>query len=166
MNAAATGKLYMLLLVLQISIAGASAQPPPPIRTLIRAGHILEVKTGAEPAAQASIVAGDRIAAIAATASTPKQVGDNEIDLSGCTRMPGLIDVHRHLTAANNFDPLFQLAMTAAKEAILGVENAKVTIEPASPRSATWEPVTPPMSASLACRRWQRFRPVRSTLPT
>jgi imidazolonepropionase-like amidohydrolase len=129
MNAADTGKLYMLLAVLQIAAAGASAQAPPPTRLLIRAGHILDVRTGAEPAAQTVIVTGDRITAIAATASTPKQVGDKEIDLSRYTLMPGLIDVHTHLTSANNFDPLFELTMTAAKEAIIGVENAKVTIE-------------------------------------
>jgi imidazolonepropionase-like amidohydrolase len=43
--------------------------------------------------------------------------------------MPGLIDVHTHLTDANNFDPYFALTMTPAKEAIIGVENAKVTLE-------------------------------------
>ena len=43
--------------------------------------------------------------------------------------MPGLIDVHTHLTMANNFDPYFELSMTPAKEAIFGVENAKTTLE-------------------------------------
>ena len=44
--------------------------------------------------------------------------------------MPGLIDVHTHLTGASaNFDPYFELSMTPAKEAIIGVENAKVTLE-------------------------------------
>jgi imidazolonepropionase-like amidohydrolase len=43
--------------------------------------------------------------------------------------MPGLIDVHTHLTMATNFDPYFELSMTPAKEAIIGVENAKVTLE-------------------------------------
>ncbi len=129
MTAGNTRKLYLLPIVLQIATLGASAQTPPPTRTLIRAGHLLDVKTGAEPAAQTIIVTGDRITAIAATASTPAQSGDKEIDLSRYTVMPGLIDVHTHLTGANNFDPLFELTMTPAKEAIIGVENAKVTIE-------------------------------------
>jgi imidazolonepropionase-like amidohydrolase len=98
-------------------------------RTLIRTGHLLDVKTGAEPAAQTIIVTAERITAIAPTASTPKQSGDTEIDLTKYTVMPGLIDVHTHLTMATNFDPYFELSMTPAKEAIIGVENAKVTLE-------------------------------------
>ena len=127
---------YMSLIVLQIAAlaftASAQAQTPTPApaaRTLIRTGHLLDVKTGAEPAAQTIVVTGDRITAIAPTASTPPQSGDTVIDLSHYTVMPGLIDVHTHLTGANNFDPYFELSMTPAKEAIIGVENAKVTLE-------------------------------------
>ena len=107
--------------------ATAAAQTAP--RTLIRTGHIIDVHTGAEPAAQTIIVTGDRITAIAPTASTPAQSGDRELDLSNYTVLPGLFDVHTHLTMANNFDPYFELSMTPGKEAILGVENAKTTLE-------------------------------------
>jgi imidazolonepropionase-like amidohydrolase len=119
---------YLSLILLQIAfVVSASAQTA--TRILVRTGHILDVKTGAEPAAQTIIVTGDRITAIVPTASTPKQAGDIEIDLTKYTVMPGLIDVHTHLTMANNFDPYFELSMTPAKEAIIGVENAKVTLE-------------------------------------
>jgi imidazolonepropionase-like amidohydrolase len=118
----------LLLILLQISAVAAFTQTPA-TRTLVRTGHLLDVKTGAEPAAQTIIVTGDRITAIAPTASTPAQSTDKVIDLSNYTVMPGLIDVHTHLTNANNFDPYFELSMTPAKEAIIGVENAKVTLE-------------------------------------
>ena len=120
-------QIYLCLILLQIAVLAASAQQS--TRTLIRTGHLLDVKTGAEPAAQTIIVTGDRITAIASTASTPKQSGDTEIDLTRYTDMPGLIDVHTHLTMTTNFDPYFELSMTPAKEAIIGVENAKVTLE-------------------------------------
>jgi imidazolonepropionase-like amidohydrolase len=120
-------KFYMLLILLQIAVVSATAQTA--ARTLIRTGHLLDVKTGAEPAAQTIIVTGDSITAIVPTASTPKQAGDTEIDLTKYTVMPGLIDVHTHLTMAPNFDPYYELTMTPAKEAIIGVENAKVTLE-------------------------------------
>jgi len=121
-------KFYLSLFLLQIAAASCTAQTA--ARTLVRTGHLLNVKTGAESAAQTIIVTGDRITAIAPTASTPKQAGDAEIDLTKYTVMPGLIDVHTHLTGASaNFDPYFELSMTPAKEAIIGVENAKVTLE-------------------------------------
>ncbi len=105
------------------------AYKPAAARTLLRAGHVLDVHTGKETAAETIIITGDKITAVAPTASTPAQAGDREIDLTGYTVMPGLIDVHTHLTMATNFDPYFELSMTPAKEAILGVENAKTTLE-------------------------------------
>ena len=123
-------KFYLLLVVLQIATFTAIAQTAPStFRTLLRTGHLLDVKTGAELTGQTIIITGDRITAIAPTASTPKQTGDTEIDLTKYTVMPGLIDVHTHLTMATNFDPFYELTMTPAKEAIIGVENAKVTLE-------------------------------------
>jgi imidazolonepropionase-like amidohydrolase len=128
MRKASHVNLYMLLILLHIVTFTAFAQTAA-TRTLIRTGHLLDVKTGAEPAAQTIIVTGDRITAIAPTDSTPAQPTDKVIDLSNYTVMPGLIDVHTHLTMANNFDPFFELSMTPAKEAIIGVENAKITLE-------------------------------------
>lgn len=111
------------------SLTLCGAQTSPSGRILLRAGHVLDVKTGAEPADQTVIVQGETIVGVASTAATPKQAGDVEIDLRKYTLMPGLIDVHTHLTGATNFDPYFELSMTPAKEAIIGVENAKVTLE-------------------------------------
>lgn len=107
-------------------IAVAAAQPP---RTLIRAGHVLNVRTGAEPADQTIVVAGGRIAAITATASTPAQPGDREIDLRFLTVLPGLIDVHTHLTFSNDFDPYTRLSTDTAREALNGARFAKITLE-------------------------------------
>ena len=131
-------KLVLYSLLLLICAAGAqgtlAAQPsasatPPGGRTLVRAGFVLDVHTGKEAASQTIVVQGERIVAVAPTAQTPAQAGDREIDLTKWTAMPGLMDVHTHLTMATNFDPYFELSMTPGKEAIIGVENAKVTLE-------------------------------------
>ena len=62
-------------------------------RTLIRTGHLLDVTSGAEPAGQTIIVTGDRITAIAPTASTPAGAGDSVVDLSNMYVLPGLITI-------------------------------------------------------------------------
>jgi imidazolonepropionase-like amidohydrolase len=125
-------KRLVLSSALLFFAAAAFAQPaykPAPGRTLLRAGHVLDVHTGKEAAAETIVIEGERITAIAPTSSTPAKPGDREIDLTAYTVLPGLIDVHTHLTDATNFDPYFELSMTPGKEAIIGVENAKTTLE-------------------------------------
>jgi imidazolonepropionase-like amidohydrolase len=103
---------------------GAPAAP----RTLVRAGHLLDVKTGKVFDAQTIVVGGDTILSVAPTSSVAAQPGDTLIDLGAMTVMPGLIDVHTHITGVPNFDPYFELTQTDAKEAINGVANARTTL--------------------------------------
>ena len=97
-------------------------------RTLVRAGHVLDVKTGKLADAQTIVVVGDTIKSITPSGSVSAQAGDEVIDLGGMTVMPGLIDVHTHITMNTEFDPYLELTTTDAKEAINGVVNAKTTL--------------------------------------
>ena len=109
----------------------ALAQQPEkqtPKRTLVRAGHLLDVKTGGVADAQTIVVVGDTIQAIAPSASVTAQSGDTVVDLGGMTVLPGLIDVHTHLTSNPDFDPYHELTTTDAREAINGVANARTTL--------------------------------------
>lgn len=126
-----TQRIYCLSLpaLLLFALTLRAQQPPTPTRTLIRAGHVIDVHSGNEGADQTIIVTGDSITAIAPTASTPKQGDDKEIDLRGMTVLPGLIDVHTHLTMDTNFDPYHELSTSIAKSALIGARNAKVTLE-------------------------------------
>src|SRR5580692_3085344 len=96
-------------------IARVSAQNlenPAPVRTLIRAGHLLDAKTGKISDGQTIVVVGDTIQAISPAGSITPQAGDVMIDLSGLTVLPGLIDVHTHLTGSPDFDPYRELTST------------------------------------------------------
>jgi imidazolonepropionase-like amidohydrolase len=97
-------------------------------RTLVRAGHLLDVKTGKLLDGQTIVVVGETIQSIAPTAAVQQQAGDTVIDLGSMTVMPGLIDVHTHLTMNPDFDPYRELTSTSAKQAINGVVNARTTL--------------------------------------
>jgi imidazolonepropionase-like amidohydrolase len=125
-------RLYLscaLFVFTALTLSAQQTYKPAAPRTLLRAGKVIDVHTGKETPGETVVVEGETITAIATTASTPAKPGDREIDLTGYTLLPGLIDVHTHLTMATNFDPYFELSMTPGKEAILGVENAKTTLE-------------------------------------
>jgi imidazolonepropionase-like amidohydrolase len=120
--------LVLALLFAAIAVT-LSAQPAPkPTRTLVRAGHLLDVKTGKLLDSQTLVVVGDTIQSIAPSAQLPAQPGDMVVDLGGLTVLPGLIDVHTHLTMDTIFDPYHELLETDAKEAINGVVNARTTL--------------------------------------
>jgi len=117
-----------LLLVSAATTTQAQQEPRAGKRTLIRAGHVLDVKTGNLSDAQTIIVVGDSIQSIAPSSSTSPQSGDEVIDLANMTVLPGLMDVHTHLTMNPDFDPFREVTSTSAKEAINGVVNARKTL--------------------------------------
>ncbi len=129
------GRISLVAVIAAAALIGSAAgqqvlaqNSAPATRTLVRAGHLLDVRTGKTLDAQTIVVTGDRITAIAATSATPAQAGDKVIDLGGMTVLPGLIDVHTHLTMNPVFDPYLELTETNAKDAINGVVNARTTL--------------------------------------
>lgn len=98
---------------------------PSPAKTVIHAGHLLDVKTGKMMDNVSVTVEGDKITAI--TPGAPP-AGVNAIHLPNATLLPGLIDAHTHLT----FDPNFgyqELGVSIPKEALIGAKNARITLE-------------------------------------
>jgi imidazolonepropionase-like amidohydrolase len=121
--------LVCLLLAVMLEFAVPCwGQQAEKTRTLVRAGHLLDVRTGKLADAETIVVVGDSIQSIGPTASVQAQPGDKVVDLGGMTVMPGMIDVHTHLTMIPDFDPYHALTTTVGKEAIYGVVNARTTL--------------------------------------
>ena len=115
-----------LLCLAVLTLCGASVQAAQ--RTIIRAGKLLDVKTGKETSNQAIVIEGDKIVSVGPAASVQSSPSDRTVDLSNATILPGLIDAHTHLT----FDPKFgyeTLAISTPREALTGAKNARVTLE-------------------------------------
>ncbi|HTP69921.1 MAG TPA: amidohydrolase family protein [Dongiaceae bacterium] len=93
----------------------------------IRCGKLLDVKTGQLLSDQTIVF--DEQGVIQAVGSAPAlPSGMKPIDLSGMTCLPGLIDVHTHLTGDPENNGYKGLGVSVPREAIIGAKNASRTV--------------------------------------
>ena len=107
----------------------ASAQAPTPKRTVIRAGRVLNVRTGELRSNQTIVIEGDKISQIAPSGEVKAAAGDTTIDLPDATLLPGLIDMHTHLTFELSSLSYEGLKISTAREALHGARNGRRTLE-------------------------------------
>src|SRR6266852_6945286 len=105
------------------------AQAPASKRTLIRPGRLLDVRTGELRANQAIVLEGEKITQIAPASEVKAAAGDVSINLPGATVLPGLIDMHTHLTFDLGSLGYAGLGISTAREALHGARNARRTLE-------------------------------------
>jgi imidazolonepropionase-like amidohydrolase len=84
-----------LVLVALVSVQ-LSAQSAAPV-TLVKAGRLLDPRTGNVLAPAAVLIEGDKIKQIGQPLQITYPAGAKVIDLGGATLLPGLIDSHTHL---------------------------------------------------------------------
>ena len=124
-------------------------QPPPsPASKLIRAGRVLDVKSGRYLLDQGILTEGERIKEIGVWADVQAHApGDvMMIDLGQATLLPGLIDCHAHLLISGDLgrlDPGGLLTTTLTQtspslRALLGARNAKEDLEAGITSAALW----------------------------
>lgn len=95
----------------------------PPMRVSIKAGKLIDVRTGQSTPNVFVLVEGDRILSVGPSASTGVPV----IDLSGQTVLPGLIDVHEHLLGnLKDESPTASLRMSEPQATLWGVHNLQI----------------------------------------
>lgn len=96
---------------------------------VVQAGRFVDVLGGAVLEDRRVVVEGERVTAVLAPGEeTPP--GCDVLDLGGCTVLPGLIDLHTHLVGpTEDGDLAAVLDRSPASEALLGVANARATLE-------------------------------------
>ncbi len=128
-NGAKALLLAGLTLAFAILTPTAGAQAPAPKRMIIRAGRVLDVRTGQFRANQAIVIEGEKIAQIAPSSDVKAAAADTVIDLPDATLLPGLIDMHTHLTFELTSLGYQGLGISTSREALHGARNAKKTLE-------------------------------------
>jgi imidazolonepropionase-like amidohydrolase len=108
------------------AIASLQAQNTAPGTLVVRAARIIDGRGGTPLTNAAILIRGDRIERIGPAAELR---GDRVIDLGAATVLPGLIDLHTHLTdeVGTNWERAL-LTTTPGKAAIFGAKNARDTL--------------------------------------
>ena len=119
------------LLIIALGVAwptgGMEAQTPSLSVTIVKAGRLLDGRSGAPLAPAMVRVEGEKIAEVGKNLAVPE--GATVIDLGDATLLPGLIDLHTHLTGKREVhweDALVKT--TPGHDALWGARNALLTL--------------------------------------
>jgi imidazolonepropionase-like amidohydrolase len=104
---------------------GAQPAAPPPV-VVVRAARLLDGRGGAPVSPAVVIVRGERIEAVGSDAPIPANA--HVLDLGTATLLPGLIDLHTHLTSTGVHWEEELLKTTPGEAALHGAHNALVTL--------------------------------------
>jgi imidazolonepropionase-like amidohydrolase len=114
-------------------VAASSSDPAPNAvkkRVVVVAGRLFDAKTAKIVAGpQAIVIEGDRIVSVGPAAAVQPSTGETRVDLSGATVLPGLIDVHTHLTGNPEQIGYSALGISLPRETLFGAKNARITLE-------------------------------------
>ncbi|MBJ7313146.1 amidohydrolase family protein [Rugamonas sp. CCM 8940] len=121
------GRALALPALLLTCAAGHAADTPPPRLIAIKAAHMLDVRSGATLEQAVVLIDGERITAAGSRLAIP--AGASVIDLGDKTLLPGLIDMHTHLTGNPEDAGYAAVAISVPRSALTGARNARRTLE-------------------------------------
>ncbi len=113
--------LFLALTLLAAQAAAAES-------LLLTAAHLLDVRDGSLIDNAAVLVEDGRIAAVGTRDAVEAPAGARRLDLPGATLLPGLIDMHVHLTSSPEYHGFRRLALSDERKAIQGVVHAERTL--------------------------------------
>jgi imidazolonepropionase-like amidohydrolase len=109
-------------LMLVLATAGMAAP------VALRCGKLIQPSTGEVIAPAVVVTDGDSITAAGAAAGVAIPAGATVIDLTAATCLPGLFDMHAHLTSRPEDSGYKRLGVSVPRSALLGATNARTTL--------------------------------------
>src|SRR5262249_4326482 len=103
-----------------------AAEPPPPVRVVVKAARLIDGRGGPPPSPAVVLIENGMITAVGPAIAVPPDA--KVVDLGSATLLPGLIDMHDHLTGSPANHGYQSLAFSTPREAIDGVAAARTTL--------------------------------------
>lgn len=117
-----------VLMCLAILLFITTARAADEAAVYVRAGKLLDVRSGKMLSEQVIVIRGDRIESVSLATQVKIPSGAKVIDLSSATVLPGLIDAHDHLTSDPTKHGYRALGISLPRETLYGAKNARTTL--------------------------------------
>jgi imidazolonepropionase-like amidohydrolase len=96
---------------------------------VLKCGNLLDVRAGRLQRDFVILIVNGKINQVGPASAVATPTGATVIDLSSGTCMPGLIDVHDHLTSDPSHSGYQGLGVSVPRSAVTGVKNARLTLQ-------------------------------------
>jgi imidazolonepropionase-like amidohydrolase len=117
-------KPLLVLISALVMVAGQPAAPPAVV--VVRAARLIDGRGGPPITPAVVVIRGERIESVGGSGAVP--AGARVIDLGSATLLPGLIDLHTHLTSTGVHWEDELLRTTPGQAALHGARNARITL--------------------------------------
>src|SRR5882724_7027698 len=121
----------IILTTLAFSVLARAQEPSSsaPQRVMVHAGKFLDVRTGKILTDQAIVIEAGKIVSVGPMAQANRPGGARMVDLPNATVLPGLTDVHTHLTGDPQDVGPQSLSISIPRATLTGARNARITLE-------------------------------------
>ena len=124
-----TNCIFPAIILASLFMSAVVTAQEPASRVILRAGKLLDVRSGKTLTDQSIVIEGGKIVSVGPFTQAKRSSGDRLIDLSTATVLPGLTDAHTHLTGNPQDAGPQGLGISLPRATLTGAHNARLTLE-------------------------------------